>query len=311
MTPRPAGAGLGLNWVLNANIFLRAFRINCTRLLPEHKMKKPTGFPQSPDSEASSHAFTLIELLVVIAIIAILAAMLLPALSRAKSKAQAVTDLNNNKQILAATHLYTGDHQEFMPRPGWADPPNHTNWAHGLPFPVGGGGTLAGYNNVISQQVFAVKFGQLYPYLKTEKVYKCPADQLNNLFYQRQIYITSYVWNGAVAGYSGNLRTHKITSFKPMSILQWEADELTPFWFNDVSSFPDEGISQRHSGVKAGSSQVNVRGSASIGLFDGSTDKILYRNYYALAGAQGQRGANVVPLPNRLWCNPGHQQGRY
>jgi len=264
---------------------------------------------------ANSVGFTLIELLVVIAIIAILAAMLLPALAGAKNRAQMATDLNNNKQLMLAANMYSGDNVESLPGCGWGT--GDDCWAHkgGIPIPPAGAVNQQTFPNYLAFQITSCRQGELFPYIKTEKILLCPADKPNASYYSRNILFTSYVWNGAVCGYGkpgdNGVRaglapkSHKITEFKPMSILQWETDEQYPFNFNDCSSFPDEGISARHGK------------GATVGLISGSTQTMQIRVYYGplYAGPEGYpggpaHGSQIAVTPTPSWCNPGTPDGK-
>lgn len=126
-------------------------------------MRTAPSTNRSSASPRQNLAFTLIELLVVIAIIAILAAMLLPALAKAKGKAQATLCMSNTKQILLGWMLFNGDNDENMPT---KIVPNAIDW-----------NTTAGNTNATSLiNPNPPDDSQLANYVKTPGVYKCPSD---------------------------------------------------------------------------------------------------------------------------------------
>jgi prepilin-type N-terminal cleavage/methylation domain-containing protein len=257
-------------------------------------------------------AFTLIELLVVIAIIAILAALLLPALAKAKVRAQTAACMNNNRQIGLALIMHVGDHADRMPWPNFENATLNPSLLPGWLYkPLAGNippdPTVAPYN---ANTELAYQDGQLWPYLKNEGVYLCPVDVHLNWGKQswknRPNKLSSYVWNGCLVDGGATAYSaykYKISSFPVLSYLSWEPDDnqasalLGSNVYNDGSDQPSTTFNSEGEGVG------RLHGSGCVVLaLDGHVNfmkQIAYQNQAMISKSRG----------GLIWICPAYPSG--
>ena len=220
--------------------------------------------------------FTVVELLVVVSLIVLLLALLLPALGNTRRWARTMVCLNNHRQLLMATSSYATDNDDYMPFTNWLA--NDGYWRD-----LGGAGWLykypAAYPNPFTEE--HREGGAIWEYLQEGDVYHCPVDVGQRMGPSH--YITSYLMNGAICGWSRKPPSYRRTQFRSDAVVFWEPQERAMTNdYNDGSSRPNEGITQRH------------HDGLVLGSIDGQANRVSWDEYLGLLGED----------PGPLWCDP-------
>jgi hypothetical protein len=278
-------------------------------------------------------AFALLDLLFVVVILAALAAVFSSFPERLRERTHITIDLNNLRQILHGSALYSNENNDHLAHPTWGgDLTGPDGWAYlisqrsrevpGALFPYNGGCANVDTDSPqFTNQLAYFRAGQVGQYLLDVKKTWCPKDvatrgmgsaagSLRRLWLGRPVKVTSYLWNGSISGYGGARvgdlggKTYKTSQFLPTDWQMWEGNDADSFSFNDAAVDPEDtrGFSRRHSGQRVwwnffATSPRNLPGVAVVGTFGGGARTFRWPKVWDLMNRPGQ-------IPNEVRNGP-------
>lgn len=205
--------------------------------------------------------------MVAIAILSLLMSVLLPSLKGAREHAKQLRCSTNQRQLMTASLVYASEFKDYPPMPNWGAQDPATGWL---------------YNPPMVPVHEHHRTGLIWPFQQVDEVYRCP---MHEEPYTGSANMTSYLMNGAVAGYGRGDVAFTTSRFRAEALIIWEAEETG---WNDGSSYPFEGLTKRHG---KGASVTGIDGHA----------EFMSREEFDREAYRAGRG--------RLWCAPDTEDG--